>query len=178
MTVILSNSELAIYEALMGHCHKASRSMQNCNSSNFHSCSEVHAGNSQCIFHKWVHNSHFADVERDGPGASALPELNSGEGGARKPCREEKGRSGGSISSSRHPTELLPYPLSHMKRETWPTSSHHLSTDIRLKVEDRRIPHKIASRSSSLWMTNSSIGISWIFSGATLFNRYFHCIFN
>lgn len=27
MTVILSNSELAIYEPLMGHCHKASRSM-------------------------------------------------------------------------------------------------------------------------------------------------------
>lgn len=77
MTVILSNSKLAIYEALMGHCHKASRSMWNCNSNNFHPCSEVHAGNSQCIFQKWVYNSYFADVERDGPVANALPEQNS-----------------------------------------------------------------------------------------------------
>lgn len=154
MTVILSNSELAIYELLMGHCHKASRSMQNCNSSNFHPRSEVHAGNSQCIFHKWVHNSHFADVEGDGPGASALPEQSSGERGARKPLqlRAEKKRAGEGVAfpaAGRHPTEPLPYPLSHTERETWPTSSHHLSTDIRLKVEDKRMPHKIASRSSS-----------------------------
>lgn len=77
MTVILSNSGLAIYEALMGHCHKASRSMYNCNSKNFHSCSEVHAGNSQSIFQKWVHYSRFVDVESDGPGASALPNQKS-----------------------------------------------------------------------------------------------------
>lgn len=77
MTVILCNSELAIYEVLMGHCHKASRSMSNCNSNRFCPCSEVHACNSQCIFQKWAHYSHFADVERASPVASALPEQNS-----------------------------------------------------------------------------------------------------
>lgn len=90
-------------------------------------------------------------------------------------CRTEKDRSGSCISSSRDPTELLPYPLSHMERETWPTSSHHLSADFRLKVEDRRIPHEIISKSSSLWMTNSILGSPGFFQ-VLLFSALMFCI--
>lgn len=118
MTVILSNSELAIYEALMGHCHKASRGMRNCNSSNFHPCSEVHAGNSQCIFHKWVHYSHFADVERDGPGASALPEQNSRwrrcEEAMQLRAEKKRARVGGAF-----PAAGIPQSHSHSHFLTW-----------------------------------------------------------
>lgn len=84
----------------------------------------------------------FCSCESDPSTKSASPKCISRWQGRRKPCSWAQGRRGWEWGCH---FQLLPYLLLQLEREPWPTSFHQPSTDIRWKIENRRIPHKIAS---------------------------------